>query len=80
MDAEHLVVTEEAVNAEIIQLVEANRLRCLWFLRPDYLPGSTSERITTLGYLAKYGDRATFISARRLTDWLLQNFKELSAE
>jgi hypothetical protein len=77
MEPVHNTLTEAEVYSTIDQMVEANRLRCLWFLRPDYFPATNQERITTLRYLEKYGDRTTFIQARRLSNWLLQSFSEL---
>lgn len=61
-----------SINDQINQLAEENRTTCLWFLRQDYLPASTSERLTVLKHLETYGNRQTFVCARTLRDCLLQ--------
>ena len=59
---------EEAV----IEFVEANRARCLWFSAPDYLPATDEERLRALQHIERHGDRKAFVRARGLRDWLLQ--------
>lgn len=63
----------------IDRLAEGHRTDCLWFLRRDYLPTTTGERLRVLKYLEQHGDRATFIEARTLRDWLLQTTRETFA-
>jgi hypothetical protein len=54
--------TEAAVN----RLVDEYRSRCLWFLRPDYYPADTAQRLRVLGQIQKYGDRTAFLKAAEL--------------
>lgn len=56
----------EAVN----RLVEEYRVRCLWFLRPDYYPSTLEERLRALGYIERHGDREAFRRAATLKRWL----------
>lgn len=57
--------------AEIVDgLVNEYRARCLWFLRPDYYPRSTEERLRVLGYIERYGDREAFRKAAEVRQWL----------
>jgi len=56
----------EAVN----RLVDEYRVRCLWFLRPDYYPSTLEEQLQTLGYIERHGDREAFRQAATLKRWL----------
>ncbi len=56
---------ESAVN----NLVDEYRSRCLWFLRPDYYPADTAQRLRVLEQIQKYGDRAAFQKAGELKRW-----------
>lgn len=60
----------------ILQLVEANRARCLWFASPDYLPATDAERLRALQHIERHGDLRAFVRARELRDWLLQPSSE----
>ena len=55
---------------EIEALIEEYRDRCLWFLRPDFLPRSPTEVLRILDLIERYGDRAGFERVRRLRQWL----------
>lgn len=68
-----------AALAEIDRLIEANRLRCLWFLRPDYHPSTDSERLRALEYIGRYGDRDAYRRAIELTRWLSRHSSARSA-
>jgi hypothetical protein len=57
----------KAVNA----LVDEYRARCLWFLRSDYYPRSTDERLRILDYIVRYGDREAYRKATTVRRWLL---------
>ena len=47
-------------------LWKQNRLRCGWFLRDDLIPENPDDLARCLRLLARHGDRATFIRARKL--------------
>jgi hypothetical protein len=61
----------DPMRREFCELVERNRMRCLWFLRPDYCPEDVPGMLMVLRYLKRSGDRETFIRARRIERWLL---------
>ena len=57
-------------RADVDRLVDDYRVRCLWFLRPDYYPASDAERLRVLDYIERYGDRDAFRKAGELRRWL----------
>jgi len=58
----------DAVNA----LVDDYRTRCLWFLRPDYYPATSAQRLQVLDYVQRYGDREGYVRAATLRQWFSQ--------
>jgi hypothetical protein len=56
-------------------LIDEYREQCLWFLRPDYVPKTTSEIITVLDLIERYGDRAGYERAEEIKAWLSPHFK-----
>jgi hypothetical protein len=68
----------EAVSPSAIdRLVDEYRLRCLWFLRPDYYPSTDAERIRVLTYIERHGDRDAYRRAREMRRWLSQTSNAL---
>ncbi len=67
------------VILRINTLVDECRVRCLWFLREDYYPQTTEERLRVLDYIQRYGDMAAFQKAAALKQCLLQSSNEKSA-
>jgi hypothetical protein len=62
---------EESDASRIVnELVDEYRARCLWFLRADYYPRSTAERIRVLGYIERHGDREAYRKAATVRRWL----------
>jgi hypothetical protein len=57
-------------NAEILELIESYRDRCLWFLRPDYVPATVPDMLRVLDLIERYGDRKGFERAEKLKQWL----------
>ena len=55
-----------AVIDSVDRLVDEYRVRCLWFLRPDYYPSTVDERLRVLAYIERHGDREGFRRARML--------------
>ena len=47
------------VQEQLTALVEEYRDRCLWFLRPDYMPSTPEETRQVLDLIERYGDLAT---------------------
>lgn len=62
----------EEIETAINQLVEVNRVRCLWFAPKDYLPVCDAQRFRALHHIERHGDRQAFMRSRELQEWLLQ--------
>jgi hypothetical protein len=58
---------------EIDRFIEEHRLRCLWFLRPDYRPGTVAERLDALERISRCADIDAFRRAAEFREWLLQS-------
>ena len=61
---------EKAVTEAVNRLVDEFRVRCLWFLRPEYYPATLEERLRVLLYIERNGDREAFRRAATLKQWL----------
>ncbi|MBE3112437.1 MAG: hypothetical protein IMZ46_18340 [Acidobacteria bacterium] len=71
---------DAAAAAEAVdRLVDEYRVSCLWFLRPDYYPSTLQERLRTLAYIERHGDREGFRRAATLTRWLSHSSNAPSA-
>ena len=73
------IMDEKAIAETVNGLVDEYRVRCLWFLRPDYYPSTPEERLRVLGYIERHGDREAFRRAATLKRWLSQNCSAISA-
>jgi hypothetical protein len=51
---------------ELLELLEANRARALWWVDADFVPQTPEAARRVLEKIAARGDRATFIKARGL--------------
>jgi hypothetical protein len=60
----------ETLADEVDRLVEQHRIASLWFLRPDYRPTTTAERIRVLRWIEQRGDLESFRKAATLRRWL----------
>ena len=69
----------EAVADDVNRLLDEYRLRCAWFLRPDYYPTSVDARLRVLDYVERHGDRDGFRRAAELRRWLLPTSNAPSA-
>jgi hypothetical protein len=58
----------DVVNA----LVDEYRTRCLWFLRPDYYPATRDAQLRILDCVQRYSDRAGYVRAATIRQWLSQ--------
>lgn len=67
------------IVARIDRLVDEYRVRCLWFLRPEYRPSTDADRRRVLDYIERHGDREGFRRARELRRWLSPHSSEPSA-
>lgn len=70
---------ENAVAEAVDRLVDEYRIRCLWFLRPDYYPSTQAERLRVLDAIARHGDRDAFLRAARMRQWLSRKSSAPSA-
>ena len=71
--------TADEIQAAFDALVGAYRARCLWFLRPDYVPATLEEKLRVLGYIERHGDLAAFKRAEVIRRWLSPPSSEASA-
>lgn len=55
------------------QLVDANRVRCLWFLRSDFYPETVAEVLRVLALIERQGDRNAFLRSAEIRQWLSPN-------
>ena len=66
------VTTTSEINRCLMamkKLIADNRQSCLWFLREDYDPVDPREILDTLKHVEEWGDRKTYLEARRLREW-----------
>jgi len=56
-------------HEDLVDLIEEYRDRCLWFLRPDYVPRTREEILRTLDFIERYGDRRGFERAEEIKAW-----------
>ena len=61
---------DDATVAEVRNLVDEYRSRCLWFLREDYYPATRDEILTVLRHIERHRDREGFERAATLRRWL----------
>ena len=61
------------------RLVDDYRTRCLWFLREDYYPETSSERERILSLIAQHGDQEAFRRAAEVRTWLSRRSSATSA-
>jgi len=73
------MLVPESIQRELDELVEENRARCLWFLRPDFRPRTSAEILSVLRHIENHGDRAAFQRVAALRRWLSQHSSENSA-
>lgn len=70
---------DDATAAELRNLVDAYRSRCLWFLREDYYPATRDEALSVLRHIERRGDREGFRRAAALRRWLSPTSSATSA-
>lgn len=66
-------------SIQFAELVNECRVQCLWFLKPDRIPEVREAQLYALDCVERYGDRAAFIKARKLKQWLSQHSSEAFA-
>ncbi len=59
-----------SIHPDIVDLVEEYRDRCLWFLKPDFVPSTVQEAEYALDLIERYGDRSAYVRAEKLRQWL----------
>lgn len=55
-----------SIQQKVFHLIADYRDRCLWFVRPDYLPETDDEACRILRTIERYGDREAFRRAEEL--------------
>ncbi len=70
---------ETVLVTDIDEFIEEHRSSCLWFVRPDYRPSSSEDRIRALEQIERHGDLDAFRRAATLKRWLLQISSDASA-
>jgi hypothetical protein len=70
---------QQELLTAVRHLVDRHRVRCLWFLRPDYYPTGEREIGRVLDAIERHGDRQAFQEVARLRQWLSQNSSAKSA-
>jgi nuclear transport factor 2 (NTF2) superfamily protein len=63
---------EDALQAAR-KLILAHRDDCLWFNREEVVPEDRDRIIALLRKIERHADRAEFVKARKLREWLSQN-------
>jgi hypothetical protein len=71
--------TFTTVLAQVHELMDEVRDRCLWSLRRDYYPASAAEAIRVLEMIEQHADVALFRRAATLRQWLSRNSSDPSA-
>jgi hypothetical protein len=61
------------------ELIERQRTSCLWYLKQDWFPKTLEEVSKVLDAVQCHGDRAAFIEAGRIRQWLSPNSSSGSA-
>jgi len=56
---------------QLAELIERYRDRCLWFLRPDYVPEGPDEILRVLELIERYGDLEAYRRAEEIKAWLI---------
>jgi hypothetical protein len=79
LDSDVMDQDSEGVMQAVNALVDEYRTRCLWFLREDYYPQTSSDACHILEYIERHGDVNAFRRAATLRKWLLQNSSAPSA-
>ena len=70
--------TMAETSKDLAGLIKDYRERCLWFLRPDYVPKTTEEIIKVLDLIERYGDREGFRRAEEIKACLSPHSKAVS--
>jgi hypothetical protein len=73
-------MADRALSPALHALVDDYRARCLWFLRPDYYPRTTSESLRVLDSIERHGDVAACRRASEIRTWLLRPSNATSAD
>ena len=66
-------------SSQYLELISECRICCLWFLAPEKIPTERDAQIYTLDCIERYGDRAAFMKARKLKQWLSHHSSEAFA-
>ncbi len=77
-----MAVKDKVMSKSIIEqahsLINQCRNQCLWFTREDTLPTDKEGILRAMRSIKNNGTRETYIQARNIEQWLLQNSKKKS--
>ena len=62
----------QEILAQVRDLIEEYRHRCLWFVNESFVPENAEQALQALDWIERYGDRSGFQKAQRLKKCLLQ--------
>ncbi len=68
----------ESILEQAHALIRDCRNQCLWFMREDYLPTDRTGLLRCMRSIENSGTRETYIQARNIEQWLLQDSKKIS--
>ena len=66
-------------DADFRAFMEEYRARCLWFLKPGYVPTTPEEHDTVLRLIEQHGDGVAFRRAAGFRQWRSQRSNATSA-
>ena len=65
--------------SKITVLIDKYRTQCLWYFDVNFYPKTPLQMLKTLEGIESHADTKGYIEARKLKEWLLQNYKIPSA-
>ncbi len=80
MTPDHSPIDESSAARQVDELVDECRSTCLWYQRRDYYPRTREDRLRVLDAIQRHSDRATFVRAGRLKEWLSRASSDTSAD
>lgn len=69
---------QRSVDQEVRKLVEEYRDRCLWFMKPDFVPTTEEEQRRALDLIVRHGDRSAYRRVMEIKRWLSPESSEQS--
>ena len=67
-------INDTTFLTDLAALTNKYRQQCLWYLRSDFVPSDVAGALRVLSAIEAHADRAGYVKARELKQWLLQNY------